>query len=212
MQTRPSPGAADVARALRKVYARPEFTPARTDDWLHRLSAWWEGVKQAWWEWVWKLQVLQKTAPVLFWILIGWLVIAAVAIVVHLVYTFAQGWRTREAAITAAEGASGAPGRPRTADDWDEEARRAAAEGRLRDASIATYHALLLRLDARGVVRFDPAKTPGDYRREARKHPAVGPGLGGFLRHFEPVAFGGRPVDGARYERLRAAAEAAARG
>jgi hypothetical protein len=62
------------------------------------------------------------------------------------------------------------------------------------------------------VVRFDPAKTPGDYRREARKHPAVGPGLGGFLRHFEPVAFGGRPVDGARYERLRAAAEAAARG
>ncbi|HET6763336.1 MAG TPA: DUF4129 domain-containing protein [Longimicrobiaceae bacterium] len=200
-----------MARALQKVYARPEFAPERTDGWLHRLYTWWEGVKDAWWAWVWKLQVLQHTAPVVFWILIGWLAVAAIGIAVHLVYTFAQGWRTREAALAAA--ASGSPGTPRarTADDWDEEARRAAAEGRLRDASIATYQALLLRLDARGVVRFDPAKTPGDYRREARKHAAAGPAMGGFLRQFEPVAFGGRPVDGGSYERLRAAAEAAAR-
>ncbi|MDB4950595.1 MAG: hypothetical protein JWM27_3244, partial [Gemmatimonadetes bacterium] len=96
---------------------------------------------------------------------------------------------------------------------WDEEARRAAAAGRLRDAAVATYHALLLRLDTRGVVRFDPSKTPGEYRREAWRDPAVAGALAGFLRLFEPVVFGGRPLDGTGYERLRAAAgEAARRG
>jgi hypothetical protein len=87
------------------------------------------------------------------------------------------------------------------------------AEGRLREASLALYNALVLRLDARGAVRFDPAKTPGDYRREVRANPAVARPFAAFVRGFEPVVFGGRALDPDGYERLRAAAgEAGVRG
>jgi hypothetical protein len=114
------------------------------------------------------------------------------------------------------EAASGtdkaAKSRPRSAVDWEAEAARLAAEGRLREASAALYQALLLRLDGRGAVRFDPAKTPGDYRREARPHPEAARALTGFLRLFEPVAFGGRGLDAEGWERMRTAAAAAEGG
>jgi hypothetical protein len=219
VQTAPAPGPAEVARALQKVYARPEFAPERTSGVLRWLGDLWKGVT----DWIGsvlgglvdRLHLLEHTAPVLFWLLVGWMVVSAVAIAVHLAVTLAQGLRTRERAADAAAGGAGAGAgpRPRTPEAWDEEARSAVAEGRLRDAAVATYQALLLRLDARGVVRYDAAKTPGEYRRETRRDPAVAGSFGGFLRAFEPVAFGGRALDGAGYERLRAAAsEAAGRG
>jgi hypothetical protein len=103
--------------------------------------------------------------------------------------------------------------RARTAPEWEEEAARAAAAGRFRDAAVALYQALLLRLEAGGVLRYDPAKTPGDYRREARRDPRAAGALTAFLRGFEPVVFGGRALDAAGYDRLRGAAgEAGARG
>jgi hypothetical protein len=217
VQTPPPPGPAEVARALDKVYHRPELMPEHTSGWLARLGEWWNAVL----DWIGnlvgglldRLHVMQHAAPVLFWVLVGWLAVSAVAIAVHLVLTFMQGWTARERAADAQVPAAEAAARPRTPEAWEDEARRAVAQGRLRDAAVATYQALLLRLDARGVVRYDPAKTPGEYRRETRRDPAVAGAFGGFLRAFEPVAFGGRALDGAGYERLRsAAAEAGGRG
>ncbi|WP_414678865.1 DUF4129 domain-containing protein, partial [Longimicrobium sp.] len=52
------------------------------------------------------------------------------------------------------------------------------------------------------------SKTPGDYRREVRAQPDAARTLTGFLRRFEPVAFGGRAVDAQAYEALREAARA----
>jgi hypothetical protein len=204
------PSPADVSAALQRVYARPEFRPETREGWLYRLYTWWEGVQHAFWDAVARLQILERTAPVLFWVIIGWLVVAAVAILAHLAVTARDAWRTREEAEARGAAAAHAGTRPRTAQDWDDEARRAADGGRLREAAVATYQALLLRLDSRGVVRFDPAKTPGDYRRETRRHPGAGAAFGGFLRLFEPVAFGGRSLDGGAYQRLRSAAAEAA--
>jgi hypothetical protein len=202
----PLPGPAEVERALRRVYARPEFAPERTDGWLYRFNQWWQGVEDAFWGFIDRLHLLQHTAPVLFWILIAWLVLALIAILAHLGMTAAAAIRARDAADRRQAAEGGGPLRPRTAQDWDEEARRAAEAGRLREASVYTYQAMLLRLDARGVVRFDPCKTPGDYRRETRRHAGPGNAFGQFLRIFEPVVFGGRAMDGEGYQRLRAAA------
>lgn len=208
MQHRPVPAAPDVARALGRVLRRPELAPERTDGLLYRIATWYAHAKAAFWELVRSFHVLERGSPILYRILLGWLVVSAVAILAHLIYTFAQNWRVRDRAAGAARQL--APGRMLTSEDWEARARRAAAEGRFRDAAVAQYQALLLRLHASGLLRFDPAKTPGEYRREVRANPAA-PAFARFLRTFEPVAFGGRALDSAGYDALRATAAEVAR-
>lgn len=207
------PTAEQVDRALQEVYSRPEFA-------VRPQHSFWEAVLRPlgrflrWLgEQLGRFDALEASAPWLYWLILGWLAVSAIAIVGHLLWTALSGVRWREKRAVE-EGAAVAAGRgPRTAGDWEAEARRAAAEGRMREAAVALYHALLLRLDARGAVRFDPAKTPGDYRREVRRHPELATPFVTFLRGFEPVVFGGRTLDSSGYERLRAAAgEAGARG
>ena len=147
----------------------------------------------------------------LFWFFVGLMAVVAVGVVLHLSGALPQAWRLRDRG--GDEGRRGAAGRASRAAEWEERARAAAAVSRWRDAALALYQALLLRLDERGAVRYDPSKTPGDYRREARRSAESRRVLDGFLRAFEPVAFGGRALDGGGYERLRdTAREAGARG
>ncbi|HEY7766995.1 DUF4129 domain-containing protein, partial [Longimicrobium sp.] len=156
---------------------------------------------------------LASESSVLFWILVGILAALGLALIVALLYTI-LGRLSDAGAASARTPSAGAQGPRRTLDaaGWEEEARRLAAEGRYRDAAVALYQALLLRMEAAGAVRYDPAKTPGDYRMEARPHALSRP-LAAFLRAFEPAVFGGRSLDAGVYERLRgAAAEAGARG
>lgn len=200
------PSAAQIQEAVARVYARPEFQPPE-----HSWREWlWSRVGRVF-EWIGhQLELfrgLRVTTPWLFWLIIGWIVLTLAALVGHLVWTAVQVAR-RGGDATSPAATPGARGRPRTAAEWDAEAARLAGEGRLREAAVALYQALLLRLDARGAVRFDASKTPGDYRREARKHPEAARTLGGFLRLFEPVAFGGRSLDAEGWERMRAAAGA----
>lgn len=205
------PTAAEIQQAVVEVYTRPEFEQRLTwRDWLMaRLGRvfGWIGEQLDW------LRGLRTTHPVIFWIIVAWMVVALLALVAHIVWTAVQVARRADGDPAAPKAKT--PGRqvPRTAADWEAEAARLAGEGRLREAAAALYQALLLRLDALGVVRMDASKTPGDYRREARKHPEAARALGGFLRLFEPVAFGGRDLDADGWERMKAAAaEGAPRG
>jgi len=199
------PTAQQVQEAVARVYARPEFQ---------------EQHRRTWGDWVWSrvakaihwigehlrwMRELEDTNPVLWWIIVLGLVALLVALVGHIIWTALRVARMGED-LDAPSAGKDARQKPRTATDWEAEAARLAAAGRLREAAAALYQALLLRLDALGAVRFDSSKTPGDYRREARKHPQAASVLGGFLRLFEPVAFGGRELDAEGWERLRAAA------
>lgn len=203
------PSAQQVQEAVARVYARPEFQEH------HGIREWLGQLFSRAWLWIAdKLEAfghLKLTHPVIWWLVVGWLVLTVLALFTHLV------WSTMQAAKRGddAEPASAARKRaakPRTAADWEAEAARLAGEGRVREAAAALYQALLLRLDGRGAVRFDPAKTPGDYRREARQHPEAAQALGSFLRLFEPVAFGGRGLDLEGWERMRVAAAAGGAG
>jgi hypothetical protein len=206
------PSAARVEQALAEVYARPEFATAEVVTVWDRINAFFARVWTAVWEFIGAGRLLDAGGPVLGRILMAALVVAAVAILIHLIYTAAQGVQTGGRHTRGAGGRGAAGTRPRTAADWDEAARAAAARGRYREAALALYQSLLLRLDARGAVRYDPAKTPGDYRREAGRQPEAARTLGAFLRGFEPVAFGGRALDGEGYARLREAATGGAGG
>lgn len=211
LRTPPSP--AEVDSALREVYARPELSPPPPSPVSQWLSRAWEWVTGLWDRLFPGVAVSDTASRALFWTLLAILALVGLAIALHLLMQAGGAWgrRTGERRTGAAGGLASEGGL--RADDWEGLARRAAGEGRWRDASLALYQALLFRLHDRGVVRYDPSKTPGDYRREARR---AGPEAGsfeGFVRLFEPVAFGGRALDGDGYARLRAlAAEGGARG
>lgn len=199
------PSAQQVQEAVARVYARPEFQQhhRRTwGDWVWSKLAkgfHWIGEHLRW------MRTLEDTNPVLWWTIVIALVAVLLALVGHVIWTALRVARMDDDLDSASAG-KGKRQKPRTAADWEAEAARLAAEGRLREAAAALYQSLLLRLDGLGVVRFDRSKTPGDYRREARKHPEAASALGAFLRLFEPVAFGGRDLDADGWERLRAAA------
>ncbi len=206
------PSAEQVDRALREVYAQPEFAAHTEPPGLMDLI--WEQIGRGV-RWVFDrlsgVGGFKEAGPVVFYIVVAVLAAAAIGLLAHIFYTSGVAF-SRERGAGPGEDGEAQRG-PRTAADWEGAARRAAAEGRLREASLALYNALVLRLDARGALRFDPAKTPGDYRREVRANPEVARPFAAFVRGFEPVVFGGRALDPEGYERLRAAAgEAGARG
>ena len=198
-----SPSPEDVARALDAVYTRPEFAPVSVSP----LFRWLDTVRTRIGELFADLfRAAGADERLARHIVIGILIVAGTALGVSLVRTALAAWRARERS-------NGRPSTPVTAatdradaDTWEARSRSAAAAGRWREAVLALYPALVLRLDAAGLLLYDPSKTPGDYRREARREPVAMRVLEAFLPRFEPVAFGGRPADAATYEALRMAA------
>lgn len=194
-----------VAGALERVYARPALAPPEPgllDPVREAIGRFWDAVGR----FFSRLGIGDAGGEWLHWLIVGILAAVGVAIVAYFLHQSLSrlgepGLRSRPA-----EDAAGAGARARSAPEWDALASRLAREGRYREAALALYQALLLRLEAAGALRYDAAKTPGDYRRETRPHPR-GRALGEFLRGFEPVAFGGRALAADGYERLRRTAE-----
>jgi hypothetical protein len=203
------PTAAEIDEALRRTYARPELTP-REPGALDGFRAWLRQLFARIGHFFDRFGDLRSDSPVFYWVVIGLLVAAGLAIIGFLLWnTLARMEERGAVARPGAQRGAAQNARARTAPEWEDEARRAAAAGRFREAAVALYQALLLRLEAAGALRYDPAKTPGDYRREAKRDPRAAGALTAFLRGFEPAVFGGRALDGEGYERLRAAAAGA---
>jgi hypothetical protein len=198
------PTAAQVDEALLRTYARPELKPHEPGV-MDAVRDWWRALWSRIGDW---LGGLSGVSPFIYWAIIILLVAVALGIIGYLLWSTLLRMEERGGGVRDAAPAHSvaANARARSAAEWEDEARRAAAEGRYREASMALYQALLLRLEAAGALRYDPAKTPGDYRRETRRDPRAAGALTAFLRGFEPAVFGGRPLDGEGYERLRAAA------
>lgn len=72
-------------------------------------------------------------------------------------------------ALRRGAGSSHALDAARTREDWLAIAREAAARGEFGRAIAALFAAALAALDDRAVVAFDPARTPGEYRRMVRR-------------------------------------------
>jgi hypothetical protein len=198
----------EVAAALERVFARSDFAERATPALLQWLSDAWTAVKLWLASLIASLLDLEGTRPVIFWFIVAWLAAALIAALVHIAYTISLAFRGVSRAPRPIESAAAAAAGDDETDPlvWEARARAAAAAGRLRDASLALYHAVILRLDARGTVRFRAGKTPGEYRRETRQTPDVARRFDSFLRIFQPLAFGPRDPSGAAWESLRTAA------
>ena len=191
-----------VDAALARVLARPEFAERSPPALLQLISdlaaafrAWIASLLAGW--------MPEEWYPAFTWLVIGLLCALA-------------GWALY-ALVTALIGspraqASAAPSIPQAvvrgedAAWWESAARAAAAAGQFRDAAVALYLATVLRLEERGVLRYHPGKTPGDYRSEVRSHPDSRRPFENFIRQFLPVAFGARAPDAASFRALSASA------
>lgn len=202
------PDAVDVEQALTSVYARSDLTPPPPS----RLSVWLGQVWDSVWTWLSGLVPdLQSGMPglrVLAWVVMALLVCVALAALLHVAGVGAAWWRVRvrPGPLDGLPHPDLGVATRRDAAAWEARAQACADAEQWKEAALALYQAWLLRLDARGVVRYDDAKTPGEYRREARSDAAVASRVEAFLRAFEPAAFGMRPLDRASFGRLRALA------
>lgn len=189
-----------VAEALSRVYARPEFREGTRTGFLQTVADLWTAFRQ------WLAGLLETLfegfaamSPGIGRLFVIVLVVAAALALARVLRHYLVGATARsgEEDIPAAEDA----GLDATA--WEARARLAREEGRLRDAALALYRAALLRLDAHGAIRFHDGKTPGDYRREVRDDPAIGPSFDRFVRILLPLAFAARAPDARQLDALR---------
>jgi hypothetical protein len=196
------PDAAEVGRALDRVFARREFTTGELPGLLQLLRDTWDAFRS----WV-SSQLLRmlpdSVPPALGWLVLGLLVLlAAWSLAVLVRGELARRRPRREAAVGAVPAVPG----PRHAAAWEAAARDAAAAGRFRDAALALYVATVLRLEERGAVRYHSGKTPGDYRGEAKADPTTGPRFDLFIGQLLPMAYGPRSPDANSFDSLRRAA------
>jgi uncharacterized protein DUF4129 len=128
---------------------------------------------------------------------IGFAVLAAVLVFLAFVAVrFARGWRARLSARARA-------GAFALGDDADARtlfalALAAAHAGRHHDAAALLWASALRALDERGRVRYDPARTPGEWRRAVRD-----PAFDALARDAVVALFGNRGADAALVTRMR---------
>jgi hypothetical protein len=96
------------------------------------------------------------------------LIVGALCLFGFLIFRLAIAFAPRDALERDAGGVR-ALGTERTREDWLALAREAAARGDYASAIAALFAAALAALDERALVAFDPARTPGEYRRLVRR-------------------------------------------
>jgi hypothetical protein len=176
-----------LSAALRRVLSKPKYDWETPDnplqfllDMLGRVLEW--------------LAALEEAHPVVYGVLTGAAILLLVAILAHFGYLI---WRTlKPRALPGAVGVRGAPVR-RDAAWYLDEARRLAAEGRFAEALAHRFTALVLELDARRTLRFQPSKTPAEYALEAKLEAPARDTLAELVMVLYHHLFGGAPCGAA---------------
>ena len=186
-----------------QVFARPEY------QWVERrrVVSW---LARQWHNLIEWLNRLSAQHPVGFDIGLALVVVALVALLVHMGYVM---WRiVRPAART---GQTKTPVGARVVADaaahlaYAEELARA---GRYAEALGHRFLALVLELDRRKALRFHASKTPAEYVGEARLTDRGRASLGSLVAQLYRHLFGAVPCDVGEYESFGDAAQELARG
>jgi hypothetical protein len=203
--------AAEVEAVLGDVLARPEYLPvppSLLQRWLVAAGGWfhdviWSRVTNA-------FPALDRSSPV--WETLGMIAVGAgallgLALIIYLAYLSLQLYLRRQRSGRAGRDAAGGETRALTSAEWEALSREAAERGAWREAALALYHGVLQRLADVGMLTIESSKTPGDYRREARRGdlPASAT-LDTFLHWFERAAYGPDEDRAAEFQHLARAA------
>ena len=189
-----APGAERYRAVLDSVFATEgyQWTPPPAvlrilSDWWDRLLAWMDGIR--------------TDNPLLFRVIFVAILLAWVGIFVHAAWLL---WLTVRGAARS-ERAAPVPvaGERHDADWYSRAADRAAEEGRLTEALQLAFVALALTLEAAGMLKYHPSKTPAECARDARLTGGDRDRLRGLVRTLYATAFGGRSVGLDDYRRWR---------
>jgi hypothetical protein len=188
------PGAAAFRAVLDSVFASRAYRWAETPPLLALIRDWWRRLG----DWLYDLRLDNPTA---FRLLIFGLLIALVLVLAHGAWVV---WRTLGPATSQDEdGRHQDAAVVRDAAWYFREADRAATEGRMGDALQLAFVGLALTLDARGLLRYHPSKTPAECVRDARLAGDDRERLRELVRSLYAHAFGGRPCGSEEYRRWR---------
>lgn len=186
----------EVASALEEVLASSEFRQVEPSP----LGRW---LGEAWRAFLELLPPFVLEVPQGAGAMVAWLLAAATLAVLTAVVGRRLGHLAhRLGRRTKAVRRSGDGGdRPRTPGEWLGLAAARASDGNLRGAATALYQGVLGALDEKGVVRFHPSKTPGEYVAEASTA-SQAPEATAFIRSFQRFRFGEAPPTSAAYREL----------
>jgi len=175
-----------VRRAVREVFARPEYQWVPGDRPLH----WFRDLWQRFVEWLNRFTTAHPVgAQLVFWGSLALLI----ALLVHLGFT---AWRIYRVTVQRpAPGLPAALAAPLDARAHLERAEALARAGRFTEALAHRFAALLLELDRVEALSFHPSKTPAEYVREARLSPEERGALAGLVARLYQHVFGMAPCD-----------------
>ncbi|MGE5745332.1 MAG: DUF4129 domain-containing protein [Gemmatimonadota bacterium] len=186
-----------VRRAVREVFARPEYDWVQTARPLHWLRDLWMRFR-AW------LDAFATQHPLgaklLFWAAL----LALIALLAHIGLTV---WRIYRVTVQQPGGTGAAPA-PELLDSRGHLARAEslARTGRYTEALAHRFIVLLLELDRADALTFHPSKTPAEYVREARLGATGRATMAGLVSRLYHHVFGAEPLDERGYREFGAAA------
>jgi hypothetical protein len=187
-------GAARHRAVLDSIFATDPYQWTPPPPLLQLLSDWWRRLL------LW-LEGLRTDNPLLFRAFLVAVLLVWIAIFAHAGWLV---WRTvRGAARSERAPSPAAAGERHDADWYYRAADRAAEEGRFTEALQLAFVALALTLDAGGLLRYHPSKTPAECAREARLSGADRDRLRSLVRTLYASAFGGRALALEDYRRWR---------
>ena len=179
---------------LDSVFATEPYQWSPPPPLLQLLKDWW-ALLIGW------LEGLRTDNPLLFRVFFAAILIVWVAIFAHaawLVWHTVRGAsRSERATVPVVEGER------HDADWYSRAADRAAEAGRFAEALQLAFVALALTLDAGGLLKYQPSKTPAECAREARLSAGDRDRLRGLVRTLYAGAFGGRLLGPDDYRRWR---------
>jgi len=155
------------------------------------------------------LDQLSQHHPIGYNIFLAVLVVALVALVVHIGYVM---WRIVQPVARTGARPSASVGVVMNARAHLERAEELAALGRYAEALAHRFVAAVLELDGRKALRFHVSKTPAEYVAEARLDATGRAALASLVAELYRHLFGAVPCDEAEYRSFGAAAQELARG
>ncbi len=177
------PASESIREVLREVFASPEY---QWDIRRSLLAAVRESLLRA----VRALDGLHTAHPMAYYVLVGILIGALIAILAHFTYIV---WRVLRPGPGGQPETEPQAATPRDASWYRREALRSSREARFSEALGYRFRALILTLDGRRALRFHPSKTPAEYLGEARLEKEEHGSFAGMVTTLYRHLFGGAP-------------------
>ncbi len=181
-----------IRTVLREIFAAEEY------DWQTARNPL-AFLVEAWQQLLGWIAGLQESHPGVYVVTLVALSVLLIAILAHLGYLI---WRALRPGRTGSTTAARQTAESMDARWYRAESDRLAAEGQFAEALAHRFMAVVLDLDARAIVTFQPSKTPAEYLREAGLTDAQRTALRDLVQSLYRHLFAGQTCDAVQLDQF----------